>query len=863
MAGSFAATPELEPGVSLELARWRAQHYRDVRYALEFDLRAGADAVEGRVEVSVAFRGAPEDLVLDWRGGQPAERVRDLELNGQVFRAARFQQEHLLIPREALKRGSNVVSLRFRSPVSSAGGAITRFADGEDGSEYWYTLFVPADASSVFPCFDQPDLKASFSLQLSAPKAWRVVSNAALAESREDGERLRHRFRASEPISTYLFAFAAGPFEEIAESGTAARPGPVRLLVRRSKLERARGEAGEVLRLNRDSLAWFERYFRRPFPFAKYDLVLVPELPYGGMEHAGATFLREESVLFPFQPSAPDLLRRAQLVLHENSHQWFGDLVTMRWFDDLWLKEGFANFMAAKASAELLPGRLPEAHPWIAFNALKSAAYRTDITHGTTPIWQAMDNLQAAKSAYGNIVYSKGPAVLRQAEFFAGEAAFRRGVHDFLARHAYGSASWGDLVRALERASGERLGPWADAWVKRRGMPRVQIGRVLDSSGRLREVSVSQHDVLGGGGLWPMRLRLVTLADGRVKHYELRLAGEKTSVPTRGAGRPELVFANDGDYGYGQFLLDADSRAYALGHPGDIKDDLLRALVLDSLWESVREAELDPARYLELALAWLPSERDEITAAVLLTRLRAAYTRYLSPRRRAALAERVEAFVAGQMHGAPTASRRIAYFRTLVGIARSERGRAQLKDLLSGHERIEGVPLRSRDRFGIVEALLAAGDPEASALLEAQTREDASAEGRRYAFGAAAARADASGKLALFQRFTTDTQLPESWIEEALGPLNELDQADLTRPLLEEALRTLPALKRERKIFFVNDWLAAFIGGQSSAEALDAVQRFVASTKLDADLRLKVLEAMDVLERTVRVRARYEPPNQL
>jgi aminopeptidase N len=201
--------------------------------------------------------------------------------------------------------------------------------------------------------------------------------------------------------------------------------------------------------LHRQAVDWFAGYFGFPFPFPKHDLVLVPEFPYGGMEHAGATFLREDSVLFPSEPTAADRLRRTQLLFHETSHQWFGDLVTMRWFDDLWLKEGFANLMAAKATAAIAP----EYGVWNAFHQLKVSAYRTDATEGTTPIWQRLPNLSAAKSAYGSIVYSKAPAVLRQAEFYLGADAFERAVQGFVHSHAYGAADWGDLVRALEGAS--------------------------------------------------------------------------------------------------------------------------------------------------------------------------------------------------------------------------------------------------------------------------------------------------------------------------------------------------------------------------------------------------------------------------
>ena len=314
------APPRLEPGVTQELARWRTTHYRDARYALRLRIDARKATAAGQMELRVKL-ARRVDLVLDWRGTP----VRRLRVNGAPVRA-RHEKQHLVIARRALKSGENLLQLEFSAPVAVAGSALTRYRDREDGASYVYSLFVPADASSAFPCFDQPDLKARFSLELALPKGWRAVSNAPALEEAPG----RARFAETAPISTYLFAFAAGPFATLDLPGEATR-----LYVRRSQLERAREHAPEVLRLNRAALGFFEKEFARPFPFAKYDLVLIPELAYGGMEHAGATFLNEQSVLFPYAPSNPDLLRRAQLIFHEASHQWFGNLVTMRWFDEI------------------------------------------------------------------------------------------------------------------------------------------------------------------------------------------------------------------------------------------------------------------------------------------------------------------------------------------------------------------------------------------------------------------------------------------------------------------------------------------------------------------------------------------------
>jgi aminopeptidase N len=833
--------PALEPGVPRALAQWRAKHYRDLRYDLRLGLAAGAGRAAGSMTMSVSLPAPPVDLVLDWRGGE----LRGLRVNGR-HHPARVRSEHLVIPRRLLRPGANTVALEFEAPVGAAGAPITRYLDREDGSEYVYTLLVPADASAMFPCVDQPDLKARFRLALELPRDWRAVSNAPAVEEAPG----TIRFAETAPISTYLFAFAAGPFEILAAPGEGTR-----LFVRRTRAARTKEHAQEMLRLNRAALEYFAGYFRRPYPFAKYDLVLVPELAYGGMEHAGATFLNEERVLFPAPPAATDLLRRAQLLFHEASHQWFGNLVTMRWFDDLWLKEGFANFMAAKATEALAP----EFDAWTAFHALKSAAVRTDATRGTTAIRYPLANLADAKSAYGAIAYSKGPAVLRQAEFLLGEAAFRRAVRDLVRRHAFGAADWKDLVRAFERASGRRLGRWASAWVERRGMPTVRARWSFDASGRIADLRLEQHDALGEGGSWPMRLRVAAIGAADVGSADVLLGPNGARARAlEGFPAPRLVMPNAGDFGYGRFLLDPHSMESALDAGFHTGDTLLDAQIAEALWESVRDASLAPERFLAWAIGRIPRTADDVALGALLAKTEVAFRRYLSDAQRDALAPSLEhALLAEGALAARTQSRRLALLRAFLDLAWSADAMAALKRLLEGSLEVPGIALASRDRFRAIQRLLARGDRDAPGLLGAQAAADRSDDGRRYAYAAAAAAPDAGAKRALLRAFLEDASLAEAWIEAALGPLNSPEQAALTEPLLAEALGRLPELKRRRRIFFVNTWLAAFVGGQTGARALAAVEAELRGGRLDPDLRLKVLEAVDGLERAVRIRERY------
>jgi aminopeptidase N len=863
-AGASSVDPE--QGVPRELARLRAQHYGNLRYSLSIELRPGAELLKGSEEIRVTLNSAPDQLVLDWRKmavkeGQTQARVWDVEANGRKVADVRETNDHLIIPGSYLVKGENLIRLNFESPISTSGSAVTRYLDREDKSEYIYTLFVPSDASTAFPCFDQPDLKARFKLTVSAPSEWKVITNtertsgSKLIVPTQSPDSSDWIFPETQPISTYLFAFAAGPFEEFKDE---ASPIPMRLFVRKSKAERARKELPEVFRLAREGMKFFSGYFDYKFPFPKYDQVIVPEFAYGGMEHAGATFLREESILFPSDPTANDLINRAELVFHELAHQWFGDLVTMRWFDDLWLKEGFATFMAYKAMEAVMP----EYNAWkVFYQKTKPAAYLTDVTKGTTPIWQEISNLSAAKSAYGNIVYRKAPSMLRQAEFYLEPEKFRRSVQMFLKEHAYSNAEWADLVQAFERTSGKKLDDWAAAWVKRRGMPDVRVAWSVNRQNRIDSFTLTQTDVLSEGGAWPMRVKLL-LAYTDVQPETLTVTiggGGQTRVQeVIGKRAPRYVFANYEDYGYGRFLLDEQSERSVINSLGSVDDPFLRALLWGALWDSVREAELAPLDYIELAVKLLPQERDEVTAQSVLSRASTAFNRYLSDKEISAVAPRLERLLSERMLGAETAGLRITYFRAFQSVATTTEAREQLKKILRGEVQVPGMTLRSRDRFDIVTALLARGDREAPALLEKLSTEDTTDDARRYAYAAGAALGTAETKKRYFDAYSNDTKLAESWIEASVGPFNSIQQSDLTLPYLERALSELPTLKRTRKIFFVNGWLASFLGGQCDARALSTVQGFLERNQsLDRDLRLKVLESVDGLERCVRIRTKY------
>jgi len=849
-----AAIGSVEPGISRALAERRAAALKKVCYDMAFKLEAGAAQARGFCSISFDLKdeaGDIDDLIVDFGSG----KLLELSVNGAEVPEPALAHDHIVIPGRLLGPGGNTINTTFDAPVGKGGTALTRFEDESDGSEYVYTLLVPADAHLLFPCFDQPDLKAHLTLALNIPRGWTAVSNAPVSRVETRNERTLVTFRESQRLSTYVMAFAAGPFERIDDETSGPGRIPMSLYVRPSKKDKV--DAAVLFRLNRDPLEWCEEYFGFSYPFEKFEFVLVPGFPYGGMEHAGAIFYRETTAVFDQAPTAAQLLGRRLLMYHEVVHQWFGDLVTMAWFDDLWLKEGFATFAAYK----MLDALDPAALAWMRFHqSVKPRAYGVDATAGTTPVYQELGNLYDAKSAYGAIVYNKAPALLRQLEFKLGEEAFRKGAGLCIERHALGNARWPEIFACFEEAAGVSLEGWLDAWLLTRGMPVVTVEWDVSDEDRIARFEVLQKPVRGEGTLWPVKTRVALwYPGGRVETHPVEFSAARHRVAAlEGKPAPEFVFLNFEDMAYGRFLLDAKSLDSVTALLPLVDDPFLESLLLSALWDMVREAAFAPADYIDLALAELEDEKDAVTFAGLLNRVGKALRYYLGARQEAAALPRVEGFLLGLLEAKDTpAALRLAAFRAFTGLAGTSKGLGRLKAVLSGEAVFEGVPIAPRDRWRIVGRLVETDFKGAAGLFETEkTRGGLDAD--RYAFEARAGFPDPAVKKEYYDAYLTESDWPERWLEDSLDGFNVLGQSDITFPYLLRALDQLEWVKDHRKIFFMPGWIAAFISGHRSREALDVVHGFLEERKdLPGDIRLKVLQSVDDLERTVRIRKRW------
>jgi aminopeptidase N len=845
----------LAPGISQALARHRAATISAVRYDLTLDV-TGLDSAVGRVSVRFRRTGTG-DAVLDFRG----RRLGQALANGRPLPPVPARGGHLVVPAALLVPGENTVELAFVADIAPSGAGIIRAHDSSDGSDYLYTLLVPADASQLFPCFDQPDLKARVRLTLTAPAAWSVVANAAADAADTVGGMVTTRFAVTQPISTYLIAFAAGPWRR-ASSTVAGRT--ITAYVRRSRAGEA--DLDTVLALNHRALGWMERWFGRPYPFGKFDVVLAPAFPFGGMEHPGAVFYSEDGFIFRERPTLPRRLARFSTILHEAAHQWFGDLVTMRWFDDLWLKEGFATFMAAKALADLEP----DADAWKTFYlGNKPSAYAVDQTAGTRPLWQALDNLGQAKSNYGAIVYNKAPGVLKQLEYLVGDSAFQAGVQAFLACHAFANATWRDLLASVATAARRPLDQFGRELMVRAGMPLIEQ-RITLRNGRIARLELAQRPAtpsLPGdppatspprASVWTERTEvLLAYRDRPPLRIPVEIRSPVTVVSgATGRPTPEFVFANARDYGYYLLLLDTASvSALEGGALGRTDDAFLRAMLWGALWDQVRASRMSPDRFVRLVLRELPTDRDEQIAPFVLARLGRAVAAYLPADVRATVQPEVERLLwdgaadTGRVYGV-----RKAFLDAFIDLADSPGAVARLDGLLSA-DSAAGEPLRDPTRWDIVTRLLILGTPDAEDRLGGQARRDTTPDGRRQAFIAAAGRASAATKREYFGRYFVDSTLNEEWASGSLGPFNAIEHEALTQRYLGAALDSLPYIQAHRRIFFLEAWLAAFLRGQTSDASLAVVRDYLARhPRLATDLRRKVLQHMDELERTVRIR---------
>ena len=834
----------LDEGVSWALAEWRARTLSDIHYTYHLRVpRALEMPLEGTLVAQFQWLDAgANDLVLDFK--DPAVRIRGVRVNGAAVEWE-ARHDHVVVPAAALTSGDrNRVDVEFQAGDE----ALNRNED------FLYTLFVPDRAHFSLPLFDQPNLKARFSLTLEVPDGWVAVANGGVTEETAvpaaHGGGTTYHFAETEPIPTYLFAFAVGNFQiDVAER--AGRT--LRMFHRETDADKVARNREAIFDLHAVALEWLEDYTQIAYPFGKFDFVLIPPFQYGGMEHPGSIFYRQSSLLLDASATQAHYLGRASLIAHETTHMWFGDLVTMSWFDDVWTKEVFANFMAAK----IVHPSFPDVnHDLRFFLAHHNTAYAVDRSAGANPIRQPLENLKAAGSLYGPIIYQKAPIVMRQLESLVGEDLFRDGLREYLHTFRYGNATWPDLIDILDRRADAGLAAWSAAWVDEPGRPVVTTER-LDDTDRADRLRVSQDDPHDQGRLWPQQLELLLSYDDRDVRMPLSLSGASAALGWEGRARPNFVLPNASGIEYGHFRLDSGSVDYLMSYLPDLEDSLTRGIVWVTLWDGVLEGEIAPSDWFELLLRGLATETVEQNTERILEYLGTTFWAFLDDDRRRENAPRVESALWLALADAATPTLRAAYFRAWRRIVLSDAGLERMRRIWEEREDVPGVPLSEPDFTALAEGLAVRGVAGAEDILEHQAERIENPDRlARFTFVRPAVSADPGVRERFFEGLRDPANRErEPWVLAAVGYLHHPLRAAHARRFVRPSLELVEEIQRTGDIFFPSGWLDATLVGHNSAEVADTVRRFLDGLGADYPRRLreKVLQSADMLFRSARI----------
>lgn len=840
--------PSVEDGVSADLAAWRAANVSDLGYDIRFSIPSERhEAVSGRETISFSLARKAE-LQLDFRGDKAPTGLRVNGLDCQMD----WRSEHIVLSRKYLHKGPNTVEVSFESSDRSL----------NRNDDYLYTLFVPDRARTAFPCFDQPDLKGRFILSLEIPAGWEAVANGPETGSEVSQGRKTVHYGQTPPLSTYLFAFTAGVWQK----ETRLRDGkPMTMYFRETDPDKT-AQADDIFDLVFKSLDWLEDYTGIPCPFEKYDFVVVPGFQFGGMEHPGAILLNDRRIFLGKTPTTAEKLSRIDLIAHETSHLWFGDGVTMRWFNDVWTKEVFANFFAARISTPLFPEVNTALRDFRSFNM---NAYSEDRTLGTNAIRRELPNLSSAGLIYGNIVYDKAPVVMRMLAGILGDDAFRDGIREYLGSHMYGNADWNDLISVMDKRTPRDLRAWSRVWVEEKGMPEI--------TWELRDtiLTVRQHDPLGRSLLWPQHISFgdpygntaVSLWLDQPE-VEVECGGEFSDVATCGEaaerlGGQTLLLPDPDAMSYGWFRMDAQTARMALKALPTMERPEAQLSVISSLLESVirHDPAVDPDDFAQALTVTLRSGSDPLVASAAASCLKTMALQGVS--RHPLELERL--LLAASTEPSLPAEIRLTILRTLTEVFRLDESTQLLWQAFSSalwpstsatvaqsKALPSGMPIGSRDLLTLACELAIRMPEKYDAIRTLQESRLGNPDLlREFRFVYRAADPSKARRDSLFASLLLpENRSVEPWAAAALAylnhPLREQDAIAYIIPALEE----LPEIQRTGDIFFPKDWCVSLLKGHSSPEAALALRQFLADhPDLPPLLKDKLLQASDHLLR--------------
>ncbi|BBZ32701.1 aminopeptidase N [Mycolicibacterium confluentis] len=854
------------PNLTRDQAAERAALVTVDSYRVSLDLTDGAGAPSEKVFRSVttvefdALAGA--DTYLDIA----ADRIHSATLNGHDIDVSGYD-ESTGIALQGLAE-HNVVVIDADCRYSNTGEGLHRFVDPVDGEVYLYSQFETADAKRMFACFDQPDLKAAFDVQVTAPAHWEVISNGAttLVEDADGGAK-RHTFATTPRMSTYLAALIAGPYavwrdvysDEHGEI-------PLGLFCRASLSQHM--DAERLFTETKQGFGFYHTNFGIPYAFGKYDQLFVPEFNAGAMENAGAvTFL--EDYVFRSKVTRYLYERRAETVLHEMAHMWFGDLVTMTWWDDLWLNESFATFASVLCQADATE----YTQAWTTFATVeKSWAYRQDQLPSTHPVAADIPDLHAVEVNFDGITYAKGASVLKQLVAYVGLESFLAGLRDYFREHAFDNATFGDLLGALEKSSGRDLSTWGQQWLKTTGLNTLRADFDVDADGKFTRFAIEQSGAAPGAGETRVHRLAVGIYDDdntgklvRVHREELDVEGPTTEVPAlHGVSRGKLIIVNDDDLTYCSLRLDPDSLNTLLTRIADISEPLPRTLAWSAAWEMTRDAELKARDFVQLVIGGIGAETEVGVAQRLLLQAQTALGSYAEPgwAKSTGWPAFGDRLLDLARESAPGSDHQLAFVNALCTSVLSPNHVAVLATLLDNEPaevNLTGLVIDTDLRWRIVTALAGAGqidaDGTATPFIDAEAATDNTAAGKRSAAAAAAARPQPAVKDAAWQEVVEDDTLANITARSIIGGFVAPGQGEILRAFTARYFEAISGVWERRSSEVAQTVvIGLYPSWDISSEAVEAADTFLADPEVPPALRRLVLEGRAGVVRSLKAR---------
>ncbi len=823
----------IEPGVSLELASYRHSIISNIQYKLNFDIPAEkSKAIDAKESISFNISLADQNLQLDFK--QNADHVKSIVVNGEKT-VINLKDEHLIIDRKLLHRGKNEIDIEF----------IAGDASLNRNNDYLYALFVPDRVRTVFPCFDQPDLKAKFGLVLQVPNGWKVLANSK-ADSVITEKQTTYHFANSDLLPTYLFSFTAGKYTDARQNISNHQ---AMFLYRETDSSKIKLSVDSIFMAHKNAIDFLENWTGIKFPFQKVGFVAIPDFQFGGMEHPGEVQYKASGLFLDEGATKDQFIARSNVISHETAHMWFGDMVTMKWFNDVWMKEVFANFMADKVTEKMMGNQtfnlkfLLDHYP---------AAYGVDRTQGANPIRQQLDNLQDAGSLYGNIIYHKAPIMMRQLELLMGKENFQKGIREYLKKYAYSNATWDDLIAILSKYSKTNLYEWNKVWVNQPGRP-VFDEQVNYSGNKISNFTISQHPETGAKRIWPQAFQVMLIYADHQKTIPVNMNAEKVVLKeASGLAKPDFILFNADGMGYGLFPSGKD----LADHWFTFDRPLQRASAYINAYENMLNGRyFKPDELLQLLAKGLTIEKTELNLRLITGYITNIYWEFTLPEKRLALSTDLAQNLWDAMEQQTQPNNKKILFKAYQDVYLNAAAQSKIYNIWQKQQPPAGVKLTEEDYTSLALSIALKSDTANQVLKQQEARIKNIDRKERLAFLMPALSANVAERDAFFISLKDrKNRQKESSVATALFYLNHPLRQNTAVKYLPESLELVEEIQKTGDVFFPQSWLGAVFGNYQSKEAYQVVQAFLEKhPNYNPKLKAKILQSTNNLYRAQKL----------